>query len=231
MKRFALISIVAAAMLFVGCEKKEQAAHNAEQKEVAVKEAPKAQNTVKSSVAAHAKKEEKIAEPLPGMPVQKSSAAAHSSVAATAEQKVQEVKKEVVNKVAEVATEAKEKVKEAVAAALPGAGIAGAAAATTKEATTNEATTQAETKGGDVAKGKELFAKCASCHGSDGKRKALGKSGVIAGMPKDEVAKKLKEYKAGNLNLYGMGALMKSQVATLSDSDIEALAAYISSLK
>jgi len=232
MKRFALISIVAAAMLFVGCEKKEQAAHSAEQKEVAVKEAPKAQNTVKSSVAAHAKKEEKIAEPLPGMPVQKSSAAAHSSVAATAEeQKVQEVKKEVVNKVAEVATETKEKVKEAVAAALPGAGIAGAAAATTKEATTNEAATQAETKGGDVAKGKELFAKCASCHGSDGKRKALGKSGVIAGMPKDEVAKKLKEYKAGSLNLYGMGALMKSQVATLSDSDIEALAAYISSLK
>ena len=73
--------------------------------------------------------------------------------------------------------------------------------------------------------------KCASCHGKDGKRKALGKSGTIAGMAKEELIKKLKGYKAGTLNSYGMGALMKAQVASLSNAQIEALAGYINSLK
>ncbi|BAF70686.1 c-type cytochrome [Nitratiruptor sp. SB155-2] len=81
------------------------------------------------------------------------------------------------------------------------------------------------------ASAQELFNKCASCHGPDGKRKALGKSGIIAGMSKDEVLKKLKEYEAGTLNKYGMGPLMKAQVAGLSDKELEALAEYIASMK
>ncbi len=82
-----------------------------------------------------------------------------------------------------------------------------------------------------VIDGAKLYAKCAACHGPHGKRKALGKSGIIAGMSKDEVLKKLKGYKDGTLNQYGMGALMKTQVASLSEQELEALATYISNLK
>ena len=78
---------------------------------------------------------------------------------------------------------------------------------------------------------KVLYAKCAACHGADGKRKALGKSAAIAGMSKEELVKKLQGYKAGSLNLYGMGALMKAQVSGLGQKDIEALADYIANLK
>ena len=78
---------------------------------------------------------------------------------------------------------------------------------------------------------KALFAKCASCHGPDGKRKALGKSGIIAGMDKVQLLKKLKGYKAGTLDQYGMGALMKAQVVGLSDQQLAALAGYISAMK
>jgi len=85
--------------------------------------------------------------------------------------------------------------------------------------------------GGDVAKGKAIFAKCASCHGADGKTKALGKSEIIAGQPAADLEKKIQEYKAGTRNVAGMGMLMKGQVGSLSDEDIKAVAAYISSLK
>ncbi len=220
MKKFALLSIVAAALLFVGCEKKEhQTTQNVEKKSVE-------QKSVKS-VAAHSaqaavKKEgKKIEEPLPGVPMppksSQSTTASQQPVAQKVEKTVQEVKQEAMKQVNEAAKEVKQaaqaatqEAKKTVAAILPGAGAVAA---------------------GNSAEGKKIFAKCASCHGSDGKRKALGKSAPIAGMPKDEVIKKLKGYKAGTLNQYGMGALMKSQAAPLSDSEIEALAAYISSLK
>ncbi|WP_457595430.1 c-type cytochrome [Hydrogenimonas sp.] len=41
----------------------------------------------------------------------------------------------------------------------------------------------------------------------------------------------LKGYKAGKTNKHGMGMMMKSQVASLSDADIQALAEYIHGLK
>jgi cytochrome c553 len=75
------------------------------------------------------------------------------------------------------------------------------------------------------------YAKCAGCHGKDAKMKALGKSAVIAGQSKDDLIKKIKEYKAGTRNVAGMGALMKGQVAGLSDADIDAIATYVSGLK
>ena len=39
------------------------------------------------------------------------------------------------------------------------------------------------------------------------------------------------EYKAGTLNRYKMGNVMKAQVSKLSEEDIEALAKYIPTLK
>jgi cytochrome c553 len=79
--------------------------------------------------------------------------------------------------------------------------------------------------------GAALYKKCAGCHGAKGEKKALGKSAPIAGWDKAKVVEALKGYKAGTRNVYGMGALMKGQVAGLSDADIEALADYISKLK
>ena len=81
-----------------------------------------------------------------------------------------------------------------------------------------------------MADGAALFAKCAGCHGKDGKTKALGKSDVIAGLPADQIVKDLEGYKAGTNNKHGMGGVMKGQAAALSDADIKTLADYISKL-
>ena len=82
-----------------------------------------------------------------------------------------------------------------------------------------------------AADGAALFKKCAGCHGAKAEKHALGKSAVIAGWDKAKIVEALKGYKAGTRNVYGMGAVMKGQVASLSDADIEALADYISKLK
>jgi len=79
--------------------------------------------------------------------------------------------------------------------------------------------------------GKEAYTKCAACHGADGKTKALGKSPVIAGQSKEDLVTKINGYKAGAINVAGMGNLMKGQVATMDDASIEAVATYISTLK
>jgi cytochrome c553 len=73
--------------------------------------------------------------------------------------------------------------------------------------------------------------KCASCHGADGKTKALGKSAVIKGQSAAVLLKKLQGYKAGTLNVNGMGAVMKGNVATLDAKALSEVATYISKLK
>lgn len=70
------------------------------------------------------------------------------------------------------------------------------------------------------------YAKCVACHGANGEKAALGKSKIIKDMTKAEIVTALKGYKDGS---YGgaMKGLMKGQVATLSDADIEAISAQI----
>jgi len=151
--------------------------------------------------------------------------------------------KEVANNVAEKAKDTANKATEAVKE------TAEKAADATKEAAHNVAQKAKETANkateavketaekakaavaGTDDKGAALFAKCKSCHGADGKTKALGKSEVIAGQNADDLVKKLTEYKAGTRNVAGMGTLMKGQVGSMSDEDIKALATYISNLK
>ena len=82
----------------------------------------------------------------------------------------------------------------------------------------------------DNGAGEAAYAKCAGCHGKDGKTKALGKSEVIAGQAAADLEKKMAEYKAGTRNVSGMGTLMKGQVASMSDADIKAVSAYISAM-
>jgi len=121
---------------------------------------------------------------------------------------------EAVAKAKEVVSETAEKAKDVAK---------GAAAAVAAKAT--EAV--AAVTGPD---GKALYAKCAGCHGADGKTKALAKAAPLAGQSADDLATKMAGYKAGTLNTHGMGALMKGQVASYSDADIKAVAAYISGL-
>ncbi|EJF06198.1 Cytochrome c553 [Thiovulum sp. ES] len=83
---------------------------------------------------------------------------------------------------------------------------------------------------GDSIKGRNLFAKCAACHGQNAEKSALVKSQVIAGWDAAKIETALNGYKDGS---YGgaMKGLMKGQVATLTDQEIIDLAIYISSLK
>jgi len=128
----------------------------------------------------------------------------------------------------EAAAKATEKVKEA---AEKTAEAAKETAAKAVEAATAVAEKAKEAVTGANDKGKAVYAKCVSCHGVDGKTKALGKSAPIAGWDAAKVEEALNGYKAGTRNVHGMGALMKGQVASLSDEDIKAVAEYISSLK
>ncbi|MRI83978.1 MAG: hypothetical protein C6I00_06115 [Nitratiruptor sp.] len=101
----------------------------------------------------------------------------------------------------------------------------------TQESGKSQSQASSQPQQASAARGAQLYAKCAGCHGPKGERKALGKSAPIGGMAKEEILRKLKGYQAGTLNLYGMGGLMKGQLAGLSEADLEALAEYISSLK
>ncbi len=70
------------------------------------------------------------------------------------------------------------------------------------------------------------YAKCVACHGANGEKVALGKSKIMKDMTKQEIIDSLKGYKDGT---YGgpMKAIMKPQVAGLSDADIQAIAEKI----
>ena len=75
------------------------------------------------------------------------------------------------------------------------------------------------------------YEKCKGCHGQAGEKVALGKSAKITGQDAERTVKQLTAYKNGTLNLYGMGAIMKAQVRSMTDEDIKAMADYISELK
>jgi len=78
--------------------------------------------------------------------------------------------------------------------------------------------------------GAKLYNKCMGCHGQNGEKKALNKSAIIKNWDQSKIANALKGYKDGT---YGgaMKGVMKSQVATLSQTEIEVLAKYITTLK
>jgi cytochrome c553 len=82
-----------------------------------------------------------------------------------------------------------------------------------------------------MADGATAYKKCAACHGVKGEKKALGKSAIIGGRDATKTVEQLKGYKAGTLNQYGMGGVMKGQVATLDEAGIKELADYIATLK
>ncbi|MDP1783806.1 MAG: c-type cytochrome [Sulfuricurvum sp.] len=74
--------------------------------------------------------------------------------------------------------------------------------------------------------GAALYKKCATCHGAQGEKAALGKSKIIKDLGVAGIITALKGYKDGT---YGgpMKGVMKGQSAPLNDAQIEAIAVYI----
>jgi len=92
------------------------------------------------------------------------------------------------------------------------------------------AETKVEAKKPAPVNGHTIFARqCASCHGQEAEKSALNTSKVIAGWDEKKVLAALKGYKE---NSYGgnLKAIMKGQVTHLSDEEMQAVAAYISTL-
>jgi len=138
--------------------------------------------------------------------------------------------KEAADKAVEAAKETTAKAVEATKEAADKAVEATKEAASEAVDSAKEGVAAAADTATNVA-GAAAYAKCAGCHGADGKTKALGKSPVIAGQSKADLVTKINGYKAGTRNESGMGNLMKGQVATMDDAAIEAVSTYISTMK
>ncbi len=78
--------------------------------------------------------------------------------------------------------------------------------------------------------GKDIFHKCAICHGENGQKSSLSVSKIIAGMDKNELINILKEYQEGTRNVYGYGAMMRGQATKLTNKEMDEVATYVSSL-
>ncbi|MEA2073981.1 MAG: c-type cytochrome [Campylobacterota bacterium] len=80
------------------------------------------------------------------------------------------------------------------------------------------------------ANGADTYKKCIACHGVNAEKKALGKSAIIKGWESSKTIAALKGYKDGT---YGgvMKGVMKGQVASLNDAQIESVAKFIESKK
>lgn len=75
------------------------------------------------------------------------------------------------------------------------------------------------------------IAACATCHGASFEKAALGKSEIVKGWDEAKTVASLNGYKAGTLNVHGMGAVMKGQTAKLTDADIADIAKQIAAMK
>lgn len=77
---------------------------------------------------------------------------------------------------------------------------------------------------GDVEAGKTKSAVCQTCHGVDGNGTGDGQYPILANQYADYLAKALHDYRGGTRS----NPIMAGFTATLSDQDIEDLAAYFS---
>lgn len=80
------------------------------------------------------------------------------------------------------------------------------------------------------ADGATTYAKCVGCHGTNGKKHALGNKTLLQGLSAEETKKTLLGYKEGSINKFGMGGVMKSQLINLSDKEINEVSLYIANL-
>lgn len=73
--------------------------------------------------------------------------------------------------------------------------------------------------------GSRLAASCAMCHGTAGH--SVGGNEPLAGMPKDELARKFREFRAGAKPATAMHQISKGY----SDQEIDQIAAYFAAQK
>lgn len=66
---------------------------------------------------------------------------------------------------------------------------------------------------------------CFGCHGKDGEKNIMAKDAVPNKLSKAEIVTALEGYKAGTLNKFGKGMIMKGQSAHLTDAQIKDIAA------
>ena len=89
--------------------------------------------------------------------------------------------------------------------------------------------------GAFAADGAAIYKKCAVCHGAKAEKKYLNKVPALVEIDPAQRLADMKAYKAGAINggkgKINMGAIMKGQMATLSDADMAAVNDYISTLK
>ena len=78
---------------------------------------------------------------------------------------------------------------------------------------------------GDAAAGKAKAAMCVTCHGEKGE--GIAPNPALAGKSEADQVKALKDYKSGAR----ANPIMSGMAATLSDQDMENLAAYFASAK
>jgi cytochrome c553 len=81
---------------------------------------------------------------------------------------------------------------------------------------------------GNAEAGKAKAAQvCAACHGPEGNKPTAPENPILAGQHPDYLVKALKDYKAGKRN----NPIMKGFAATLSNQDMQDLAAWFASQK
>jgi cytochrome c len=188
-----------AALLLLGCGSQQEKEKTTEQ--------PAAKETaVQETTAPEATEEVTVTETAAEVETEPEAAAATDTTTETV--------KETVETVQESAAAAAEKVEAGAAAAAENA----------------EAAIQESVAAESAVDGAALFAqKCASCHGTNAEKPALGKSQVIAGWDAAKTETALRGYIDGT---YGgaMKAVMQGQAKALGDAQINAVAEYIGSL-
>jgi len=202
MKNITLFSLIAASMLFTACGEKTEKA--VEESSTEVKEAVK-EDTVSALDAA----KKSIADAAEATKVKA------AQMAESAKIEAEKMADSAAEKAAELKTSAQESITEATSELKEQA----------------EKVSDAATEAIASISAPAAYAKCKGCHGADGKTVALGKSAVIAGQDKAVLIASMNAYKAGTKNVSGMGGLMKGQMASVSDADIEAIAEYLSAVK
>ena len=79
----------------------------------------------------------------------------------------------------------------------------------------------------DLVKAEKVYKRsCATCHGKQGEKPAMGESKIINQLKPEEISTALSERKAGNIT--GAGSPAKQR---LSEQDIHNLSEYIQTLK
>ena len=79
----------------------------------------------------------------------------------------------------------------------------------------------------DLVKAEKVYKRsCATCHGKQGEKPAMGESKIINQLKSEEISTALSERKAGNIPSAGSPAKQR-----LSEQDIHNLSEYIQTLK